>query len=278
MKTKVEMVTPKKAAEWLERNTHNRPINQKRVDQYANDMVAGSWVLTHQGIAFDVDNVLADGQTRLTAQVKAGVTLPWLVTYGLPTTSENGVCQNIRDVMDKGQPRSLGQQLAMSHNVKYANHVAASIRAISAICIGYATNLSTAQTLKIMEIYGKNVDEIVQLPWIGNSRKTAVMGALAFAMMVDREKVLEFASSLATMDNVPSRSPVYALWRWLGNAKLDGGNRIETTARAVASCVCRYIDGLPTDKVAGSEEALKRLRVGQKSKVAKVREIMGVAN
>lgn len=278
MKTQTIQVTPKKAAEWLQNcNTHNRNINKSRVTQYAADMKAGSWMLSHQGIAFDEDGVLCDGQHRLAAIVLADVTLPMLVTTGLPRELANGVVIDIRDVMDRGQGRSVGQQLAMSHGVKYSNHVSASIRTIASICVGRDMAMSTAQTLKIMGIYGENVEEIVNLPWIKGQRKTIVMGTLAFAMSVDRPKVTEFATSLATMINIPAKSPVMALHRWLLRAPAVGGNRIEFFSKAVASCVCRYIDGLPADKVIGSEEAMKRLRAGQKAKVRQVCEIMGVA-
>lgn len=71
------------AARWLEGNTHNRPIHQSRVDQYAADMKAGRWRLTHQGIAFDVNNILRDGQHRLWAVLNSGCTIRIPVTFNL---------------------------------------------------------------------------------------------------------------------------------------------------------------------------------------------------
>lgn len=278
MKTQVQQISPKKAAEWLEHsNTHNRNINKNRVAQYSADMKAGSWALSHQGIAFDEDGVLCDGQHRLAAIVEADVTVPMLVTTGLPKTSQNGVTLDIRDVMDRGQGRSIGQQLSMSHGMKYSNHIAGSLRTIACICVGHDIAMSTAQTLKIYGIYGDYIDQIVRLPWAKGQRKTIVMGTLAFAMMIDKAKVEQFANGLATMADIPARSPIHALYRWLQNGQNIGGNRTITVARAVSSCVVRYIDGLPADKVIGSEEALKRLRSGQKSKVRTVCEVMGQA-
>jgi hypothetical protein len=83
MRTAVMAVGPDLAARWLEGNTHNRPIHQSRVDHYAAEMKAGRWNLTHQGIAFDVNGVLRDGQHRLWAIVESGCTIQTLVTFNL---------------------------------------------------------------------------------------------------------------------------------------------------------------------------------------------------
>ena len=58
-------VTPSQAANWLEGNTHNRPVTQAHVERLAAEMSAGRWRLTHQGIAFSTRGVLLDGQHRL---------------------------------------------------------------------------------------------------------------------------------------------------------------------------------------------------------------------
>jgi hypothetical protein len=86
--TTVVTVTPKIAKEWLERNTHNRPLRSMTADSYADRMRAGQWVLTHQGIAFDVDGNILDGQHRLEAVVRSGITVQMLVTRGLPREAQ----------------------------------------------------------------------------------------------------------------------------------------------------------------------------------------------
>lgn len=85
MHTVIMDIGPDKAANWLGGNTHNRPIHQSRVDEYAADMKAGRWRLTHQGIAFDTNGILRDGQHRLWGIVESGCTIRVPVTFGLPT-------------------------------------------------------------------------------------------------------------------------------------------------------------------------------------------------
>ncbi|HEY2041129.1 MAG TPA: hypothetical protein VGH11_00540 [Jatrophihabitans sp.] len=62
-----------RAAELLEANTTNRPLSMPVVRGFAEAMGRGEWLVTHQGIAFDVNGVLVDGQHRLAAIIAADV-------------------------------------------------------------------------------------------------------------------------------------------------------------------------------------------------------------
>src|SRR5256885_4562153 len=73
VRSRVVTITPKKAAEYLERNTANRPLSAKTVRDFAAAMRRGEWQVTHQGIAFDTTRALVDGQHRLAAIVQADV-------------------------------------------------------------------------------------------------------------------------------------------------------------------------------------------------------------
>ncbi len=53
MRSRVQTITPNKAAEYLERNTANRPLSARTVREFAAAMRRGEWRVTHQGIAFD---------------------------------------------------------------------------------------------------------------------------------------------------------------------------------------------------------------------------------
>src|SRR5689334_16298317 len=120
MKTETHNVTLAKARSWLEHNlpyqrgTHgtNRPISQRKVNQYAADMLADNWRLTHQGIGFSNDGLLKDGQHRLLAVVQAAeegategemkfeanpkISIPMQVTWGLD--------EGVFEVLDTGLP------------------------------------------------------------------------------------------------------------------------------------------------------------------------------
>lgn len=85
MKTEILKVTPDMAKKCLERNKiDNRHLSSTRVASIVDDIKKGNWKLTHQGIAFDDDGNLLDGQHRLAAIWQAGISVPMLVTKGLP--------------------------------------------------------------------------------------------------------------------------------------------------------------------------------------------------
>jgi hypothetical protein len=105
MNTKVVLVTPDVAQKWLEGNTHNRTLRQSTVERYARDMTEGRWRKTHQGIAFDSDGVLIDGQHRLWAIFTAGVEIEMLVTYGLDMSAQ--------EVIDGGEVRQARDTLVL---------------------------------------------------------------------------------------------------------------------------------------------------------------------
>lgn len=96
MKTKEVLVTPEQAALWLEKNTHNRPLRQRIVSQYAGEMRACRWLLHHQGIALNCDGTIIDGQHRLAAVVESGVSVRMLVTEGVDMAAQIAVDDHAR--------------------------------------------------------------------------------------------------------------------------------------------------------------------------------------
>lgn len=121
MHMEVLHVSPELAAEWLTRNTGNRPLSKSAVQQLVGRIQRGEWQLTHQGIAFDEDGALIDGQHRLAAIAKAGVTVPLTVTHGVPRTAFT--------VMDTGRKRTGRDALTLAGEAN-ATHLAAALRGL----------------------------------------------------------------------------------------------------------------------------------------------------
>jgi hypothetical protein len=87
IRTAYENITPALAAEMLRGNSNNRKLRKDAIQHMASEMSAGRWVTTHQGIAFDDNGRLLDGQHRLHAIIKAGVSVVFSVSRGVPTDS-----------------------------------------------------------------------------------------------------------------------------------------------------------------------------------------------
>ena len=70
MHSELLTITPNEASKYLANNPANRKINESVVRAMAEDMKAGRWMQTHQGIAISKTGRLLDGQHRLSAVIK----------------------------------------------------------------------------------------------------------------------------------------------------------------------------------------------------------------
>lgn len=109
--SRVETITPVLAEEYLRRNTKNRQLRSNIVSYYASQMKNGQWMLNGEGIIFNEENVLVDGQHRLAAVVESGVNVDMLVVRNADkdsfTTIDSGVSRKIRDTFYvKGIPNA----------------------------------------------------------------------------------------------------------------------------------------------------------------------------
>lgn len=94
------MVTPQQAQTWLDKNRKdNRKLSNQKVKEYMNEIRAGRWRYTHQGIAFDTEGYLIDGQHRLAAVREAGIATKMVVAYG--------VDRGEFTIIDRGFPRNM---------------------------------------------------------------------------------------------------------------------------------------------------------------------------
>lgn len=142
-KVTIVVVTPAMASEWLKRNTRNRHISESYVDSLARDMESGRWMFTHQGIAFDCDGNLLDGQHRLTAIVRSGVPLRMVVTHGMSRNSIAGI--------DQGNVRSASDVLKLGHSKDVSKRGMAIANAMAA---GFAgKNYGRRSKLEQVEFY-----------------------------------------------------------------------------------------------------------------------------
>ena len=112
MRTEVIRITPEMALDMLCKNSSNRKIRQSRVKYYAEQMRAGNWHLTGQGITFAKDGTLLDGQHRLHAIVECELPQEMLVIYDADKVS----------TYDCGLKRSIADQLQLA-GANYANSV-----------------------------------------------------------------------------------------------------------------------------------------------------------
>lgn len=112
-------VTPEIAETFLKYNTKNRHISDAVNLRYAQAMQAGHWKFNGAPIVFSNRGRLLDGQNRLKAVARSGVTIPMLVVYGIDEENFN--------TMDQGSKRTTVQILRIL-KCKDSNTLAAALR------------------------------------------------------------------------------------------------------------------------------------------------------
>jgi hypothetical protein len=165
------------ARDWLDyRNdrsiTHNRKLSPVVVQRYADDMRRGNWDLTHQGIAFDTEGWLIDGQHRLAAVALSGVACEFWIFPDMP--------RDTFDKVDGGRARQAHQLLNGPNSVVRA----AAVRFL-AVADGTAepftkraayARLNNTQTLAEVRKWGAALEESVRSA-VTNVRRSRVVAA-----------------------------------------------------------------------------------------------------
>lgn len=100
-----EVITPSVAERYLELNRNNRPVTEGGVRDWAGELLDGAWKPTGQGIAFNDEGSLMDGQHRLMAIIRTGIPMLVLVIRDVPADAFSS--------MDINRRRTAGQILRM---------------------------------------------------------------------------------------------------------------------------------------------------------------------
>ena len=104
-------VTPQMAHVWLTHNTNNyRKLSSANIKNLKAELTGGVWMATTQGVGFDTNGVLVDGQNRLTAILQTGITAEdMLVCYNLP--------EDAKFKIDVGRGRSIADHTQLPTKV-----------------------------------------------------------------------------------------------------------------------------------------------------------------
>lgn len=178
--TKREVISPDMAKKFLEKNTVNRTVHERVVAALVRDIKNGNFVLTHQGIAFDENGNLVDGQHRLIACALAGIPIEVYVTRNLP--KENAT------YVDCGIKRRFTDMLAFSG--EYSDSAAlrnkqsiASVK--TAVRFGYNGNivLSFDETRALLEAFSDEIEALYKASITRKSATASINGAALAALI-----------------------------------------------------------------------------------------------
>lgn len=145
---RIETITPEMAERWLVANTHNRSPREAAVKYLVTEMQNGRWRVTGDTIKIGKSGRLLDGQHRLIAVVRSGVTIRSCVAYDTP--------DDCFSVIDRGVRRSQSDALKVA---------------------GYTNTIVLATVLAWIERYhlGKHMDSAYRNPSPERSLELALM-------------------------------------------------------------------------------------------------------
>jgi hypothetical protein len=206
-------VTPELATEWLTNPLFrgaNRHLNERTVDDYTAEMLAGRWKLTGEAIKFGTDGALQDGQHRLYAIVASGRTLRTLVV--------TNVASDAQDVMDSGRRRSAADVLAINGHTGNLTTCAAVCRLLVSLDSGTLTESSKSSRMSnvVIKDYMESHPEVaLMVDRMGGAHRpvtNSVYGAaLVLMSRVDLEATIEFNALFTDGVGLLAGNPILAL-------------------------------------------------------------------
>lgn len=227
--TSIEDVTPAVAAEMLAANTKNRTLRRLLVETYAADMSKGAWQFTGEALKVAADGALLDGQHRLAAVVKSGVTVPMLVVRGLPSSAQ--------EVMDSGAKRTSADALRL-RNETNATVLSSVARMILSEGGKLPVRPSTTDLINVVET-DPTLRWVVNngIPNLNGLRRLTTASVIGYAYWrlhkVDTFACAEFFSRLDTLTNLDQGSPILALHRRLSaHVRIGDGSQARREALA----------------------------------------------
>ena len=228
----IELITPELAGEYLSLNLNlNRPHAPAQIERYAKAMLGGKW---HESapttpIAFDWDGNLINGQNRLRAIIKSGVSLHFPVEMGHDPESFAYI--------DIGKTRDASDHFAVMHKRQFGE-IPKRHRYIASTANAMLTGLTVTSSsqrpekLQVAEYAMQHRDQIQR--FLGHLNKktchvfsTALVAAFANAALFlgSDTKLLEMAERLGTGVWSGPRDPMKALFDGLMKAMVPPAQR-----------------------------------------------------
>jgi hypothetical protein len=217
------------AEDLLYANKRNRKIRDKKVEQFARAMTGGDWVYNGDAIRVSRTGMLLDGQHRLLAVVRSGVTLRAPIIAG--------VDDEIQETIDVGTKRTFADMLHL-RDEKDTNRLAAGIRNVflyeryqQMLSVPYEPPPSPQELLRCLERHpGIRAATAGTRPTVKNTGIASGHTIACFYLMglVDQADRDVFFQTLALGTGLQQGDPIYALRRIL----MTGSRRLAVKVQA----------------------------------------------
>lgn len=200
----------------------NRNISASFISAYGRDLIAGNWIVTHQGMAFDVNRQLFDGQHRCKMLIETKKRIMVSINFGLPVEAA--------DVTDKGKPRRVVESLAIKGKPTPSKVIACmnSILRIEQRVPGTTTKKFTGAEIEdALGRYHRQIESAIatgQLTCKLNPLPASVWGPAMYVDFRIGENIIEFIKRVAVGAELGENSPEWLLSRFVSKKRSLGAN------------------------------------------------------
>jgi hypothetical protein len=248
IQSEVQTIGPATAKAYLAKAAPNRSINKRHVDRLAKAMSSGAWKTTHQGIAFDENGQLCDGQHRLAAIVQSGKTVKIVVSrYATEAPMA---------VLDSGSSRNVSDRVQIAGVIP--DHVAMSVAVLNAMLIAEtgASRKETLQPHEIEKLYDREQAALrFAITAFGTKQSrqwnSIVRAAFAYCAEFAPAETGQLATMIREKVGYKKGSAAQAFVMALSEDKLSAGSnadRIDTMAKCLW-LIRAHIEGKPVERV-----------------------------
>lgn len=242
-------LTPALAKLFYDERARNRVIVRTHVNRLAAAMQRGEWKVTHQGLAFNKDGKLLDGQHRCQAVIKSGVTIRILVTWNVPDEA--------MDVMDTGVTRKAHQQLQIAGTAN-ANYIQAWANVARRVAQRKSDPITTDELRQYMVENAEAIEWALALPRKGPLRYGYLTGLFVFAYPMGHPQIAELAEKVESGIGLQSNDPALGIRRLVLETKTRRDAR-EIHLKILRCCVAaiKDEDGFNPAKVFGTDASVQ---------------------
>lgn len=161
-----ETIDPSRASQLLAANTKNRPVKQQNLKFIVDQIKSGNWQFNGDMIRIDTDGNLLDGQHRLLAVVKTGMSIETLVVCGLDP--------NVFVTIDTGSTRSSADVLSVLGETN-AKNLAAAVLLVNDINLNQVSEARHAKVShhRLVELLSEHGEIRESIVWGRNLLKLA---------------------------------------------------------------------------------------------------------
>lgn len=212
MKVETKKIDKHYAEYLLSINKSNRPLNDRNVDYLVEEMKNNRFKLNGDAIRISKSNILLDGQHRLAACIKSGISFESIVISDLD--------DDIFLTIDQGRKRTSGDVLHINGYKNYNLLAATTIRCLAykKIKVPFHSRIRLPPSKDEILNFIKDNDDIIfacDFAKKSEAKKMINISLLAFsfftAYSIDKNLAINFFSKLSNGNDIKESSPLYVL-------------------------------------------------------------------